>query len=233
MSELSIFNITTLILDLGTIFLILGLIMVTGVLRQRGREDDKMFFYLLIIEIVVAISDIVGYLADGKNFYGANFVQMAAMQVFYMAFTLESVTWSHYSDIRFKGSEKDFFRKRQLAFYAPGIILLIMLFVNAFTGWIFSVDMDNVYHRGPLFIPMYIVEIFYITFGFVNVLRYRDAGADRILIPIWIYFLPIVIGIVVTFVIGGVSLAPIGMAVSIMFTHLGSMNETSDNDYED
>ncbi|MCR5054412.1 MAG: hypothetical protein K6A69_06195 [Lachnospiraceae bacterium] len=233
MSELTIFNYTTLILDLGTIVMLIGLLMVTNVLRQRGRADDKLFFYMVIIAMVIAGSDIVGYLADGKSFFGAPFVQQAGMQVFYLTFTLEAMVWTYYADVRFKGWHMNYSILRKVIFYIPGFILLTTIFINSFNGCIFYVSEENVYYRGPLFIPMYVVIVFYFIWGFATMTRYRNAGTGRSLIPLWIYFMPIILGVVVTFILGSTSLAPVGIAVSIMFTHLGSMNEITDTEYEE
>ena len=109
----------------------------------------------------------------------------------------------------------------------PGVLALVVLAVNTATGWIFSIDDQGGYHRGILFIPIYVVLAFYITAGLVMIGRYRTAGKKK-LIPLWVYVMPLIVSILVTFVIGEISMAAFGTAVTIAFTHLGTMNEVAE-----
>ncbi len=233
MSELTIYNYTTIILDMGTILMLLMLMMVTNVLRRRGRDDDKLFYYLLVVAIVMALGDIVGYITEDKSFYGAQWVQVFGMELFYLAYALEAVIWVQYTSTRFRSPDSEY-NKRHLAYlYIPGLIFMSLIVVNFSTGWMFSVDADAAYHRGPLFIPMHIFIALYYLYGFITIFRYKPSGTNKKPIPLWIYVLPIGVGIIITFIIGGVSFTPAGTALSIIFTHLGSMNEITNMSYEE
>ena len=53
-------------------------------------------------------------------------------------------------------------RRRHLLLGAPLLALLVLLVANLFgTGWIFSISADNVYHRGPLNILLYLLLFSY------------------------------------------------------------------------
>ena len=222
-------NIATVLIDGSTIFLLAGVFMVTGIMRKRGRKDDQLFVLLIVLNTIVAVSDIITYLADGKSFMGARYFNMGGVSVFYMALVMQCMVWMQYCLERFKNElrEKKIDHKY---LFVPGLIMEAVLVVNFFAGFVFYVDKDNVYHYGVLFIPMFIVLGFYVIVSFILVGRYRSAGAGRKLIPVWIFFLPLFAGLIVPFVLGGISLTSIGCAISITFTHLGSASEVADTE---
>ena len=80
---------------------------------------------------------------------------------------------------------------------------------------------------------MYVVLILYIGGGFVHIARYRNRKSGRAIIPMWVYALPIVFGAIFTFAIpGSASFAPIGTAMTITFTHMGTISEVLDFGYD-
>ncbi len=243
MFELTTLNIATLLIDGSTIFLLIGLITQSAIMRKRGRSDDKIFFVLIIQNMVIAVSDIVTYLADRKAFPGARFLNMFGVTVFYLAMVILCMTWTQYALVRFKKSAMRVTGRRTLLFI-PGVVMLLILAVNFFVGYVFyedashgftgltfAVDRSNVYHYGILFIPMFVLMGFYLVIGFVLLGRYRK-GDNKTLIPVWIYFMPLFAGIIVPFVLGGISLTSVGIAMSILFTHLGSASEIPETDME-
>ncbi len=216
----------TLILDTGTILMILGIISLSFRHREKGRADEDCFLVLLVLNIVIALGDILGYLCgEGKVFDHSKELSILGMTVFYIGFVLIAMAWLHYSRVRFGNA--DLADRTHFAYeYLPGMIMVGLVIVNFFTGWIFSYDENMIYRRGFLFIPLYIIEAAYIIAGFVYLSKYRDKSSGKALIPIWVYGIPIFFGTVFTFLIpGSASFAPIGIAMSFTFTHMVTINE--------
>ena len=215
----------TIFLDAAALILIAGMFIMTSKFRKKGREDDTLFLVLLILNAFIAATDCVGYIFDMKPIPGGRMLCMAAMTVFYVAFNLTAMVWFHYCGIRFMdgGINKG---KLIHPVYLPGVITICLVFISAFTGWIFMYDEAVVYHRGPLFIPMYILDILYVGSGFLMAARYQDRSSGRKLVPVWVYAVPIVFGAVFTFAVpNSASFAAIGIAISISYTHMAMMNE--------
>ena len=225
-------NIATLLIDGSTIFLLLGVITQTTIMRKRGRKEDKLFFGLILLTMVVAVADIVTYLADEKHFPGARILNLGGVTVFYMALILGVMGWFHYCVIRF-GGIFDEQPKLERLLLLPGSVIELLLLINLFTGLIFYVDESNVYHYGILFISMFIIMGVYLLSGLIVMGMYRSKNDNTLLIPVWIFLLPITAGIVVPFVIGGISLTSIGLAMSVVFIHAGSASEIVNYDTEE
>ena len=233
MFGLSIENTATLLIDGSAIFLLAGVFTETSIMRRRGRLDDKLFYLLIVLDAIVAVSDIVTYLSDKKDFAAARFLNMAGVSVFYIALLLMCMVWLHYCLVRFSGMDTSMLSK-SLGYkfiFAIGLFTEALIIINGITGagFFFSVDENNVYHYGKLFVIMFIVMGLYVFAGFFIISRYRT-NFKRKLIPIWIYILPLLAGLAVPFVFGGVSLTSICCGMGITFTHLGSASEISDPD---
>ncbi|MCR5055197.1 MAG: hypothetical protein K6A69_10180 [Lachnospiraceae bacterium] len=217
-------NISTLFIDGSVIMLLLGVLAETGIMRKRGRADDTLFFMLIILNILMAVFDTITYLADEKSFPGARIFNMAGVTAFYIDFILMFMVWYHYCLVRF-AYRGEAVSKSHRVFFIPGLVTEALIIINIFTGWIFSVDENNIYHRGILFIPMYMVIAYFTIICFISIIRYRTNSVKSNLIPIWVYVLPFVMGVIIPFVFGGIGITAPGCAMSIVFTHLGSASE--------
>ena len=93
----------------------------------------------------------------------------------------------------------------------------------------FSLDSDMDLHRGLLYVPVYIIIVIYVFAGFFDIVRYRTNRGTKGPVPVWFYMLPVICGGLLTlFVPGSPSFAPIGIAISIAFTHAGTVTEVTD-----
>lgn len=215
----------TLIMDTGTILMILGVIILLFRYGEKGRPDLNSFLMLLILTIVMAAGDMLGYLSDQKMFPHSRMLATLGMTVFYAGFLLAAVSWLHYCRVRFK--HEGLSGRTRFAFeYLPGMIGTALVLINIFTGWIFHYDETVTYHRGVLFIPMYVAFAIFLLAGFLCLARCRDHSRGGILIPLCICALTMIFGISFTFLVSNsASFAPIGIAMCFVFTHMGIMNE--------
>ena len=223
-------NIATLIMDGSTIILACGLFTQTNIMRRRGRKDDRLFFLMLFFDVIAAVADIVTYIADGKDFWGARYFNLGGTTVFYIALVLLTMIFYQYSLARFKKPGESGHSHK--VFFIPGLITEALLLVNLFTGIFYYVDEKNAYHYGRLFIMLFVVMGVYLAVAFVHMARYRHGETGKSLIPVWIYMLPILAGVWVPFVFGGISITSICIAVAIAFTHLGSAAEAVNDNRE-
>ena len=226
MIELTHINFATIILDLSAIVIVYGILRQTRIMRKSGLESDSLFFGMLILTVIMALSDIVGYITEDKPGTVIINIQIISMTIFYIAFTFLAMLWFDYCTFRFRDKGRVKKIGMQPAFI-PGVLTFGLEFLNQSTGIIFSVDEMGGYHREVLFIPMYIVIVAYMVTGFVYIARYRTSD-EKVLIPMWLYAMPIVVSAVITFVVGEVSMAALGSAITIAFTHLGTMNEVAE-----
>ncbi len=223
----------SMFLDGATIMLLIIVMIMSSEERKRGRDDDKCFFALLIVNCILAVGDSIGYIFEYKPIPQSIMLSTIGMTVFYFCYVLIVMIWMDFCRIRFKergASSGLHFRPE----YIPGLVMLAVVLINVFTGWIFSYDRaTGDYIRGSMFIVVYIVLFFYAGLGFVHIGRYRSRNSGTPLIPMSVYVLPIVFGFLFTFAVSGsASFAPIGLAISFVFTYIGTINESLNTSYK-
>ncbi len=226
MFTLTYLNIVTIILDVSAIILVLGILRQTRFMRQSGRESDRLFRSMLIFTCVMAVGDIGGYLTMDQEDAILIGLQNISMTVFYIALTMLVMLWFDYCSFRFRDREQVVKIGVRPAFI-PGVLVLGIVFINNSTGLFFRIDEMGHYHREILFLPIYVVYAVYLIAGFVYIGKYRTAE-KKVLIPLWLYIAPIVVSGIVTFAVGEISMAALGTALTIVFTHLGTMNEIAE-----
>ncbi len=214
------------------IMLMVSIMIISSESRKRDRDDDRYLFILLALTCFSAISETVGYLFEEKTVPGSWILSTIGMTLFFIFFVMIGVVWNHYCRIRFKFrgvSAENIMRPANI----PGAVMMVVILINVFTGWIFKYDENAFYHRGPLYILVYIVMFAYVIAGFAHLIGYRTKRSGRSIIPIWVYVVPTVASFVFTFAIpGSASFAPLGIALCVAFTHIGTTNEVFEISYE-
>ena len=223
--DLSYRVLAPLFMDIAVIFLLVGMIMNTGIFRKRGRTDDRLFFLLLVIDALVAACDAAGYYVDGKHFPGANALNLLFLNLYYMLLLLFAYVWVLYLDHRLYGSEER--TKKAAKLLLVPVALFELLYIVGIPGkWFFFVDGSNRYGYGPGYIYPVLVAVVYGVAGlFLNLMHERQTGkAGKV--PTVMLLVPVVVALVVSYAFGGVSMVSESLAAMLTYLHSGSMNET-------
>ena len=112
-------------------------------------------------EIVFFISDTIFVMINegvwhiNLGFLNDNVIRVACKEIYFFASTLMCFFWFIYFELI---RDSEFFRKRSnIRLTSTALwVLLVLLIVNIFNGFLFYVDADGIYHRGPYFWVMYI-----------------------------------------------------------------------------
>ena len=135
----------SIIMDVTSLFFMGGLLIYTSLYRQRGRLDDRLFFALVLVNMVLAVADALTYLWEGSANPSVRVLIMIGNIVFYAAFELFPYFYLLYLDFRVYGS-KDRLRKLKVLYGIPCFVILAMLLLNLWTGWLFVIGEDNLYY---------------------------------------------------------------------------------------
>ena len=92
-------------------------------------------------------------------------------------------------------------RKFRLRVFILAMILTLIDFISIFTGVVFSIDSDNVFHRGPLGLLPFIVAGFYCVF-LVYILYKRSNKKSIEIVPLTFLCFALLTGLFLPFVFG-------------------------------
>ena len=158
-NPMSVSNAGSIIMNASSLFLMCGILTYTELYRKRGRMDDRLFFAMILCNIVLAFADGVSYLLEGSSYPVVNGLMITGNIVFYTMCAVFPYLFLLYLDYR-AYDDKGRIKKMQLPAAVPWLLLFALLLINLKTGWLFSFSDDNMYHSGSLnnlvFVPVVI-----------------------------------------------------------------------------
>ncbi len=214
----------SIFLDSAAIFLLLGMILFTSIYRKRGRVEDRIFFLLLLSDLMVSVCDITVAIVNGRSFAGAKVINLAAMSLFYIeegiiAYLLVLFCYQRI----YEDQEKS--RRLKMILLVPIVLVELFYAIGVPNGLLITVDAENHYHYGKFYLIPLVVFGGYALLSFVLALMYKIKRGNNKYIPIGLYLLPIALGGIFPYAAHTVALTPIAIAVMYAFLHMGIMNE--------
>lgn len=155
---------------------------------------------------------------------------------YFFLFVLSAVWWLIYSGtIRNRNYYID--KKNKVIIFIPAIIVFILLVLSCFTGWIFTIDINGVFHRGPIF-PVYVI----VSFGYIIMAGIRslymgfkqlETNSNKFteFMSFAVYSFVMVITGLLQFEFGKFPILIIGNTIVVLFMYLNYKDEMIARDY--
>ena len=205
------------------VMLLVGLLLLTKRLLKRTNTGEKLFFILTLLALIFAVSNFVDYALMYHPFPGGELVALLVKTVVELAVLLTLYQWMIFVDYLFYWSEDHLVRKYRAAFL-PILAAMALLFVNLFTGIVFTVDEELVYHPKPLYYIMDVLKFLYFLYSIVILVRYRRNNTDSLhLLRLTPFFVPLLAGGLVSTLTSYSALA-LGIAIGLTNLHFSMMN---------
>ena len=147
--EISVGTSGTIIMDATALFLMSGILIYTSIYRKRGRLEDRMFFTMLLVNMAMAVGELVSCALEYSERPFTKELMMAGKSVFYLCLVVFPYLLFVYLDT-LAGSDKARIRKRKVLTGIPCFLFFVVLIVNLKNGWIFSVAEGNAFRVGFL-----------------------------------------------------------------------------------
>lgn len=132
------------ILAVGVLTVVLFSIVVR---RNRFSLSSRLFAVLAAVTILLLLLEMVRWLVDGIPGASRQWIPYTVNFVFLLCNPLPAIVWLCYLDYQIHGSMERL-RRRWYYGYLLAAALLLML-ISLPTGFVFSIDQQNLYHRGP------------------------------------------------------------------------------------
>ncbi len=122
--------------------------------------------------------------------------------------------------------------------HVPIFLLAIMLVASLWTGWIFHIEPDGTYVRGPMFAVFVFVLANGYTLGailtcFIGYLRRRTVARRRMLIEYFVYIVPLIAGTVLQFFFTTLPSSNMGMTLSMLLIFMDNQKRLLQNKIQD
>ncbi len=200
-----------------------GAVLVSFLLLLRVRGESKnsvgtaLFCRMLVVTLLAQVTETISFLLDGVPGAASRFWLYLTNTVCTGATVCVGYAWCLYVDFRVYRSTGRL-RKRHLLLGAPLLALLVLLVANLFgTGWIFSISADNVYHRGPLNILLYLLLFGYYAESVLQVHKAKRDGITVEFFPVYYFVVTCAVGTVLQGVFYGMAFGWLSVAIAFVF----------------
>ncbi|MDD3193672.1 MAG: GGDEF domain-containing protein [Oscillospiraceae bacterium] len=139
---------------------------------QIGRDlqnNQRLFIRVLLSNIFFFLLDLAWIHIDGGFLQISVFANHLINGLYYVLSGLVSYFWFVYSETML-GSRTTRTRASRLLAAVPLLILIILSISSVKTGWLFYIDQNNYYHRGPFYAVQLLFSYGYILFAATHAL---------------------------------------------------------------
>ena len=153
-------------------------------IKTRGLSQmvaQRNFAMSIIAEMVFFASDTLYVLMNNGILPGGDIPRLLCKTAYFFSTSIMCFFWFLYFEHM---QESDFVKERIKVRLASSVIWLMggLLLVNFMTGFLFYIDDDGVYQRGPLFILTYVLSYSYVIFtclrAIYNICK-TNTGTDK------------------------------------------------------
>ncbi|NLJ71151.1 MAG: GGDEF domain-containing protein [Clostridiaceae bacterium] len=193
---------------------------------RHGLFEEKIFYTMIILNIMQCFIETAGFIMDGKIGYGYRTLTIVLNTILFINSTIFAYLWVVYVDFKLFTDMKRI--KRIYPFVAiPAMLTIIGCLVNLITPVYFLIDEYNVYQRAGLYIIPYAVTYFYIAYGVILIYSYRKKVLKYLFFPALVFITPIMLGTLLQFFFYGYSLMWLGVAIGMVSLFVSFQNEAS------
>lgn len=206
-------------------------LMLTLILSNRKNVravffDEKLFFAMCLLTLLLCLCETASFCIDGLRFPGARPLALALNAFLFLADILFAFLWTVYMDYKLFG-RLDRLRRIYPLMSIPALVICVLCVLNLFTDVFFTVSADNVYSRTSLVFLPYLVTYAYLIYGAALAFFYRKKVGKYLFLPVVVFLAPIFVGSLVQMHVYGISLIWVSVSFGLTSLYINLQNEVS------
>ncbi|MEN6390951.1 MAG: diguanylate cyclase [Syntrophomonas sp.] len=198
--------------------------------QDRVMWEQKLFMALLCSNIALLCLDMMAWGLDGRQGPYLALINITGYVLYYVLQPVTTFCWVLYVDYQIYYA-KNRLKQLYLPLSLPLIIITLISILTPWTGHIFQVDANNVYHRGPYFLLFVGVVYIYLFYAMLLVLWNRKRINREHFVSMLLFLLPPTAAGIVQSKFYGISLLWGAMTLSILMIYLNIQNRRLHTDY--
>ena len=217
-------------LDGSIISIIILLFMLIQVNTLSGNRQNKVFIEMVIINIAIIVIDLFTWFLDGKS-GRLNYILFRGF--YFLLYTLPFFPSYLFTVYVYDLLKIDIFKRHGLMACIISLFSVdfIFAFFSIYTGWFFSIDADNHYQRGSIFLLHSSLCVVFFVFSFIVICLNRKSFNKRFFYTLLFFFLPQAIGIIIQNFLYGYTTNWIGMMLSLLVIYMNIQSHNLNTDY--
>jgi len=183
-------------------FLLLGILLFV-VIKKKDIYDysRKLFYSMIIFNMVVLLVEILAWAFDGIVSPAAVFANYLFNILLILFEPVMAALWLSYVDYKIYGSMSRL--KKRIYYLHASLFAIALLLINIFEPIAFTIDDDNVYHRGSLLWLSLVFVLGLVLYTIVLSIKNRKQISDKMIAFIAVFaLLPVLVSFIQLFVYG-------------------------------
>ena len=218
-------NIQSIMVSDGFASVLLVILLVSRYMTRRNRRvDDHIFSAVTLLAITAGVIEIFSFMVDGLPGTTYRVLNVLTNSYLYMATVAIAILWVLYVDMRLYRNKEQLWPKYKIMIIASGVMQAVLI-VNAFAGFCFRVDEDNIYHRLPGLYVIYVFLLASVCISVYTLIKYREEYGDVQFFPIWLFLIPVVSGCLLQAAFYGITLVWPGIALGITAIYINIQSQ--------
>jgi len=199
--------------------------------KQEEKRSLQYRLYMLMLDttIVLLLFDIFSRMDTNAYAIYPVLNQLGNFVVFSLSPVLPSIWLVYVVNQLFQDEERSLRLLKPLILFGFANLMIVVLSLRF--GWYYSIDLQNIYHRGPYFTLPVIYNIALLSISFVYVMKnmktiHKNHRFTLIFFPLFFLF-----SVVLQVVVYGVPILLNSVVLSLLFVSLNIQNHGMNTDY--
>ena len=193
---------------------------------HHGLLDEKIYYSLVILNILQCLIEAAVMCIDGKTAYGYRALSLVLNDILFIFTIVFAYSLVVYADYKLFTDIKRI-RRIYPVVAIPAALVIIGCLINLATPVFFAVDQNNVYQRTSLYIIPYVIVYSYMAYGVILIYWYRKKVHKYLFLPAVLFMIPIIIGSLLQFFFYGYSLIWLGVSIGMISLFINVQKEAA------
>lgn len=185
---------------------------------------------LIFADALLLILDMAMWLLDGRPGSLVRAVYITVTAFYYVFNPLICMIWYFYVDYQIYRSKRHL-KRILFPMIIPVCINLVLSILSIFQEYMFFFDESNIYHRGPLFLIMALISLFYLAASMILITIKKDKIPKHDFMPLLIFAIPPLIGGIIQTIFYGIALVWVCATLSALIIFINIQNDQLYTDY--
>jgi diguanylate cyclase (GGDEF)-like protein len=197
---------------------------------EKALMQYKLFIALVQTNMALVIIDILGWIFNGQSGY-LNIISNTGFNLLlYVMEPVGPILWVLYTNFQVFRDESRI-RKLKCVLFVLFSINALASVISINTGWFFSIDANNIYHRGQYFWIHVMVCFSFLIYSSFFILFNRHAVEKRYYYSLLLFAIPQIIGSSLQSFFYGLSLNWTVMMLSLLIIYFNIQDRGLNTDY--
>ncbi len=218
-----------IILNLYSASLLVVMIIYTLSYGEKNNPQQKLFLYMLQINFLLLIFDILGRF-DGHVGTIYPFLNNVGNFAIFLINPILPSLWLMYA---YNQADKTNKNKKVLLYFIAVIFVIniIILIASQFNGCLYTIDENNIYHRGPLFWVDSVIMLAIVIVSYAAIIQQRKIIEKQYYHSLLFFAVPPFVCVILQIYLYGVSLVYNSIVFSLFIILLNIQNRSIHIDY--